>query len=369
MLKSICRLSCVFLLLFCASLWGQSVADVPIKAIETNLVLAERIGGEIAWIDNENFLATVLPNDAQFGNWWVRRVVSVNARSGETTEFLSQGFVSCSNAAAGLVGVSSGTLAYQYEGGSKELAPVPHLYRKTFGSGKLVQLAKEEEWNKWICIKTRKSDLNRREVVSLEKELRYLQTPDDLLLTVQAHDRQISNAKYDMILQRGNERIPVPGLSSSEGSVLPQFLPFKNEHLISSGRVMRSGYILPAGQQTQEVPTITMTKEGRIERKYVSDELLKMGFDRDANVLPYAKGNLLFAVNYPQYGGGIYRTIKNHVERVWCVNTSGNNRPCEPKFFSLSPNGCYLAFYSESSDEPRGKRVLGVSLKILDVCK
>ncbi|NSL55776.1 hypothetical protein [Uliginosibacterium aquaticum] len=369
MSQSVRWMTCFAMSLFGASVAAQSIMDSPVPIIEkADLVLAENIGGEIAWINDKNLLATVLLDDPR-SRWWVRRVVNVDVRSGQAVEFLARGFVSCSNPVAGLIGISSGTLAANYEGGSKEPRPSPHLYKRSFWSSTLVPLKDEDEWNKWLCIKTSKAELNDPGAGNPQSDHRYLQTPDELLRITKELNETRSDVVYGLVLERGKEKIQLADLTPSEVGWRPQFLPFLNKHLLGAGEFIFAGdMVLPGNKRTQEIPTITMTKDGKIEREYVRDRLLSKGFKRDASVIPYAKGNLVFIQDRPSYGGGIYRETGGLVERIWCVNKgNGFDRKCRPQAISMSPDGCSLAFFDEGSDDLK-KSVPRISLKILDVC-
>ncbi|MBS1209925.1 MAG: hypothetical protein H6R19_2323 [Proteobacteria bacterium] len=369
MSKFVRWMACFAMSLFGVSVAAQSILDSPARIIEkSDLVLAENIGGEIAWIDDKNLLATVLLDDPR-SPWWIRRVVSVDARSGQAAEFMARGFVSCSNPVAGLIGISNGTLAASYEGGSKEPRPTPHLYKKSFWSSALAQLNDEDEWNKWLCIKTSKAELNDPSAGNPQSDHRYLQTPDDLFRITKELNETRTDVVYGVVLERGKERVSLPDLSPVEAGWQPQFLPFLNKHLLVSGRfVIASTMLLPGGKSTQEIPTITMTKDGKLKREYVRARLMIKGLKRDAIVMPYAKGNLVFVQDRPGDGGGIYREAGDLVERIWCVNKGrGFDRKCRPQAISISPDGCSLAFFDKDSDDLK-KNVPQVSLKILDVC-
>lgn len=370
MSRLICWISCASILLFMASAFAQSIADFPVRTVEKpDLVLAKNIGGEIAWVDNENLLVTAAINGPG-SEWWIRRVVSVDVRSGEAKELMSRGFVSCSNPAAGIVGVGNGTLAGRYQGGSKEPEPTPHLYQKSaLLSSALVQFGNEDDWNKWLCIKTSKPDLTNPTAGDSQTDYRYLQTPGDTLRLVISFDKQTKDTRRSVVLYRGNKELPLSDLTLNELTLRPPFLPFLNKHLLAAGRVLiESTMLTPDGRNLQETPTITMTMDGKVEREYVRERLMRKGLKRDAVVTPYAKGNLIFVSNRPDYGGGIYRETADRFERIWCVNKgNGFSRMCRPQSISLSPDGCLLAFFDEDSDNSH-KISPDISLKVLDVC-
>lgn len=344
---------------------SSSIPDASVVAIEPGLEADDHLGSPMGWVDDHTLLVTAqIDSKSQF---WERKVMLVDALTGKTKELFRQGAVVCANPTEGVAAIMVGSQESMYTGNSKEPKPELKLYSWSSLLGTLTPKIFTDNWNSWICKKTKSADVSKQETGFIQKETIYLEAKDG---TLDLASSQTGSGK-SVVLTRDNKRVAILDAKPTEIGLAPQYLPFRNEYLLSSGRfVMNSTMARTNEAPTTEFPVLTMATSGKLRREYVRPVFESYGFTGDGETFPYAKGILVFVGSRPQYGGGIYLNQGKSLKRIWCTN-SGNtfDRQCRATSISMSPDGCHFAFFANSSDSPTSTYVYRPTLKILPLCK
>ncbi|MEO7242868.1 MAG: hypothetical protein ABIW85_08125 [Variovorax sp.] len=349
---------------FSLQISASTIPDAPIPALEVGLEASENLVSKLAWIDNYTLLATA-QIDAH-SNFWERKVVQVDIRTSKTKDFVNPGALICTNAVEDVVSINVGSAASVYTGNSKEPAPQLKFYR--WNRGKLTPKALSDNWNPYICKKTKVADTKIPGPMALAKAdgIRYLESKDGYLETTQRQTREestialIRNEKFVATLQAKPHQVAPD----------PQYLAFRDEYILSSGVFVTNGSLDEA--RTTEYPLLTMTRSGSLNREYFRPVFERSGLTVEGQTFPYAKGTLIFVSNRPNVGGGIYLSQGATIKRVWCTNQGyGFGRSCQATWISMSPDGCHFAFFANSSDNLTPTRPITSrpTLKILPLCK
>lgn len=339
---------------------ASTIPDLPVAVIEPGLEVDDRLGAEMGWVDDYTLLATAqIDSKSQF---WERKVMRVDVRTGQTGELFRQGALICANPTEKIAGVLVGSEASIYTGNSKEPKPELNFYSWNSLLGKLSPKSPGVEWNFFICKKTKQADTKVPAIGFLQREIRYLEAKDGYLSL--SMDQRVVLVK--------NER-PVATLDakSSEVAPVPQYLPFRDEYLLSSGRFVMTGSMArPNEAHVTEYPLLTMTSAGRVKREYFRKLFESNGLGVDGMTFPYAKGTVIIVSDRPKNGGGIYLNQGGSIKRIWCTsNGSEYDRQCRPVSISMSPDGCHLALFAKGSDNLKSPYAYGPTLKILPLCK
>lgn len=345
-----------------------AISDNPIIAIEPGLeVDGNMLGGKLGWVDSSTLLVTArISADSKF---WERKVVSVDVRTGEAKELVNPGALVCTNPTESVAGIMVGSEASIYTGNSKEPKPELQLFSWSSRSGTLTQKIPGDSWNPYICKETKPKDTKVPGSLALYKEsdIRYLETKDGYLRLLK--DQRGEHAGVALI--RNGQEVAVLQAKFTEIAPEPQYLPFRGEYLLSSGRFVMGGTTMARSNETPttEYPLLTMSKAGSVKREYFRPLFERSGLNADGQTFPYANGTMIFVSSRPKHGGGIYLAQGESIERVWCINAGNTfDRQCRATTISMSPDGCHFAFFSESSDNMRSPRATGAALKILPLC-
>ncbi len=100
-----------FAALLIASLSANSstIPDAPAIAIEPGLEADDRIGGAMGWIDDRTLLVTAqIDSKSQF---WERKVVRIDVKTGEMKELINPGALICTNPTENVAGILVGSEA------------------------------------------------------------------------------------------------------------------------------------------------------------------------------------------------------------------------------------------------------------------
>lgn len=354
------------LLIISLSANSAAIPDAPVKAMEPGLEADDRLGGAMGWIDDRTLLVTAqIDSKSQF---WERRVVRVDAKTGEMKELINPGAVICTNPTENVAGIQVGSEASIYTGNSKEPEPELKLYSWTSLFGKLTPKMFGDGWNPYICKKTKPADVKvpGSLIFYKEKDIRYLEAKDGFL----RFSRGQSGEQQSVVLVKDEKPVATLQARPNEIAPEPRYLPFRDGYLLSSGRFVMQGTMARSNEEhTTEYPLLTMTRSGTIKREYFRPLFENAGLTVDGETFPYARGTLIFVSDRPKYGGGIYLNREGSTKRIWCTN-GGNvyDRQCRATSISMSPDGCYLALFSNGSDNLKAPYVYRPTLKVLPLC-
>lgn len=346
---------------------SAAIPDAPIAALEPGLEVDDRLGAALGWIDDRTLLVTAqIDSKSRF---WERRVVRVDAKTGETKDVVNPGALICTNPTEGIAGILVGSEASTYTANAKEPKPELKLYRWSSGFGKLIPTTSVNDWNPYICKKTKPADVRVPDSMYFYggKDIRYLEAKDGYLHFSSGPD----GTQQSVVLVKDERPVAMLQLKPNEVSPEPRYLPFREEYLLSSGRFVMQGTMARSNEpHTTEYPLLTMTKSGTITREYSRRLFESAGLTDGGETLPYAKGTLILVSTRPKHGGGIYLNQGGSLRRIWCTN-GGNeyDRQCQFASISMSPDGCHFAFFVKGSDDPKAAYVHRPTLKVLPLCK
>ncbi len=343
---------------------SSTIPDDPVTAIEPELEIDDRLGGVIGWVDEHTLLATALIG--RMSQFWEKKVVSVDARTGKTQELLNPGALICVNPTEKIAGIMVGSAENLYTVNSKQANPEIKLY--SWSAGVLTPKVSDDNWNFFICRKTKPADVKEPSIGFQRRKIRYLEEKDGYL----AFSINQSSRESNVSLIRAEKSVAVVEAKPNEIAPVPQYLPFRKGYLLSPGRFVMNTKIVPSkNATTSESPVVMMTIQGMVNRNYCMPLFTGYGeINGHGETFPCAKGTLIFVENRPQDGGGIYLNQGSSLKRVWCTNNGNEyDRRCRATSISVSPDGCYVAFYSKGSDNLKAPFMGNAALKILHICK
>jgi hypothetical protein len=357
----------IFAALLIASLGASAstIPDDPVVAIEPGIEIDDRLGGVMGWVDDHTLLVTAqIDSKSQF---WERKVMLVDVRTGNTKELFYQGALICANPTEGVAAILVGSEESMYLGNSKAPKPDLKLYSWSSLFGVLTPKISSDSWNSWICKKTKSADVNVPNIDFMQKDIRYLEAKDGYL----NFSMNQSRSERSVILIKNDKPVATLDAKPIEIAPAPQYLPFRDEYLLSSGRfVMNSTMVRGNEAPTTEFPVLTMATSGKLKREYFKPLFESYGFTDDGETFPYAKGTMIFVGSRPQHGGGIYLNQGKSLKRIWCTNKGNTfDRTCHATSISMSPDGCHFAFFANSSDNLMSPYVYRPTLKILPLCR
>ena len=356
----------VALLIVSLSAKPAAIPDAPVTAMEPGLEADDSLGGAMGWIDDHTLLVT-----AQIGSksqFWERKVVRFDAKTGEMKELINPGAIICTNPTENVAGILVGSEASIYTGNSKEPKPELKLYSWTSIYTKLTPKMFGNDWNPYICKKTKPADVKvpGSLVFYKEKDIRYLEAKDGYL----RFSSGLSGEQESVVLVKDEKPFATLQAKPNEIAPEPRYLSFRDGYLLSSGRFVMHGTMARSNEvHTTEYPLLTMTRTGAIKREYIRPIFENAGLTVDGDTFPYARGTLIFVSDRPKYGGGIYLNQGGSIKRIWCTN-GGNTHDgqCRAMSISMSPDGCYFAFFSKGSDNLKAPYVHRPTLKVLPLC-
>lgn len=341
------------------------IPDAPVVAIEPGLSIDPRLGVGIGWVDDQTLLVSAMIDDnSQF---WERRVMRVDAKTGETTVEVNSGHLLCTNPREGIAGISVGSNEQSFVGKSDKPKAEKKLYSwSSWFGGKLSQNTETDNWNLNICKKTLPRDVKAPGSLPLfsYKGILYLEEEDGYL-QFRGHGEQ-----HSVVLSKDDKPVATLQAKPNEITQEPQYLPFRDEYLLSSGHFTMSGTMVRGdAARVTEYPALTMTRSGAVQREFFRPIFEEANLKVDGFTFPYAKGWLIYAATGPQDGGGIYLHQGKSTKRIWCTNNGNHyDRRCRLSSISISPNGCYAAFHEVGSDNPKTPYSTDPTLKILPLC-
>lgn len=335
------------------------VVDAPLKVFDTRVPFPWRLG-KLLWLD-ANTLAITTSEDNEF---WNGTTVAVDVAARSASVLLQHGFLNCTS--DGLVAMIKGSLARHYAGGFLKPGapdPVNVFYRWNARTKRLEseEPAAKPTWNWLICAQTRAEDINLASISFYARGIRYLNAHGGVLRWEAArHTVEAGPVSLEM-----PNTAPIPvDVAASDIALVPRHLPFSDQYLLSAGRFMIGGKMDHKGKMVDQLPAITITRSGRVDR-YPLPPALKSVLDRDTMagggaIQPTAAGLLINSDGRPAQGGGLYVSNAGTVKRVWCLPSARHGDSCVLNSLEVSPDGCQVAFVPRD-DHP-------VTVKIIRIC-
>lgn len=348
-----------------------AVPDAPAPIREYSLLAGDKLRPKLAWISDRELLATALID--QSSRFWETRVARVDARTGEMTEVLRDASVLCASAQAGVAGLLVGDKAGMFTGGTALPPPKAQLFEWDRVSRTLRDAKTDSPFSPWIC-RPMPPEHRQRPEGGQQAGVHHLEPRHGQLQTVT--DGRGAQTVNRVIAGRTTRLAVTP----QEVADPPEYLPFRAAYLLRPGMTLAHTFFRDdKGDAEQELPVITMTPQGTVQRDHFRTVLLKHGLRQDALLRPYAKGLLVISHGWRNLGGGIYTlsgvggTGGERLRRVWCLPENAEderdgNRLCKVDEFALSPDGCRLAFYAQGSDTLATTIAARPTLKIMDLC-
>ena len=353
------------LLIVSMSTGAATIPDAPVEAIKPGLEANDKLAITMGWLDDHTLLVTAQISSQS--DFWARKVMLVDVRTSKTKEMFHQGAVVCTNPTEGIAGIQVGSMERMFFHNSKEPEPTLTLYSWSSQSGVLTPKIPADNWNPSVCKKTKPSDTN-FPGGAFEENIRHLEAKNGTLAIISPDNTREKHA----VLFKNNKPIATLEVAFNEIAPDPLYLPFSNKYLLSAGDFIIDKTIKRTridGTVVTENPILTMTASGEIKREYVRPIFGSYEFTGSGDTRPYAKGTLIYILNSSQGGSGIYLNQSKALKRIWRTNDANNHLRLTS--VSMSPDGCYFAFFSKGSDalDRAGLSNYDNTLKILPLCK
>lgn len=324
---------------------ATGIGDAPLPVFDTNVVIASNTG-KMLWLDSSTLAITTYAKDADY---WDGKTVAVDVVTKSTFTLVERGFLQCvSN--GGLVAMLKGSLVRQFWGPEKD-ATTPMAVRVFYRwNSKARKLEAEEPapkppWNWFICTQTRPNDIELPQIGFYQRNVRYLDARDGVL---RWEGPDSSRNAGQVVLAKTNETTKSLDVVAGDIALVPQLLPFADRYLLATGQFVTGGARIERfGEKTDQLPAITMTREGRVSRLPVPEKLKTVldGFGlNQGQTRPTAVGLLVHVNGWAENGGGLYLSDTDTTKRIWCTPAPGKVEPCTIDAWELSPDGCNLAF-------------------------
>lgn len=345
-----------------------AIPDAPAPIREYSLLAGDKLRPKLAWVSDRDVLATALID--RMSNFWETQVVRVDARTGEMTQVMRDASVLCASAASGVAALLVGDKAGMFTGGTSIPPPKAVLFDWDRTARTLREGKADTPFSPWICRPTAPEHRARPEA-GQQAGVHYLEPRHG-----QVQTRPDAPGVKSVSLVRAGRTTPL-AVTPQEAGDPPEYLSFRDAYLLRPGMTLANTFFRDdKGDAQQELPVITMTAQGKVQREHFRTVLLKHGLRQDASLRPYAKGLLVISHGWRHLGGGIYTlsgTGGDTLRRVWCLPENAEDekdgkRMCKVDEFALSPDGCRLAFYAEGSDKLATPIEARPTLKIMELC-
>jgi hypothetical protein len=336
------------------------VVDAALPVFDSKVPFPSRLGSML-WLDANTLAITTSPRN----EFWNGTTVAVDVAARSASVILEHGFLNC--ASDGLVAMLKGSLARDYAGGLQKPGapdPVRVFYR---WNAKARRLDAEEPdtkpgWSWQICAQTRADDVRRALVSYHGHNMRYLKPADGVLQWDAVVYSRVNPTPPVFLAKPGSAAIPVD-VDADDIALRPAYLPFNTQYLLTAGRFLIGGSIDHKGKMVDQLPAITMTRDGKVSRHMLPPSLkaalsayIKRG-GGDGSIQPTAAGLLVINNAWPATGGGLYVSQGAISKRVWCVPADHNGESCALEQLEISPDGCQVAFVARN-DYPKTVKVL-----------
>lgn len=318
------------------------------------------------WIDDTHVLLTV-PTGDSFQHWF-RKTLIVDARTGEGSEFLTNAHLVCTDPVQRIATLHQGSMERLFTGSGPAADPADSFrsYRWDAAQQKPVAAVPENSaWNPFICRAAQAEDAQRPMAGFLGANIRYLENGDGFLKSAGHSDAGTQSTAWF----RANQKPRPVDVSIDRVSPTPRYLPYRDAHLLSIGKIAGDGTFFSNGTDRHtEYPLILLKRDGALEKTFTQAALGHLKFF-EAFVHPSAQGNLVYVASDQKEGGGIYLHAGNSLTRIWCTNrTNDPSRRCQIHAMKISPDGCRMAFVSAESDNPASTQ-WGKRLQFLPLCR
>lgn len=344
---------------------GNSFPDEPVAATEIAVERDASFNGAMDWIDENTLLISMKVERGT--NQFDSKLVRVDATTGKVKDLGHAGALVCTNSVEKIVSIRGGDVDWYRYGGSSSLPGAqPQLFRWNPKTGQLNPIGSTGEWNRHICRVTRPDDRNEVDIGFIGRNVRYLNESDGMILFSSDYPAESDRT---VLARKGRPEV-ILNVKLSEIVPVPLFLAFRDGYLLDQGHFVLNGMLSRAGEApTVEFPLITMTRSGGIIREHYRlffehiETFKRMG---EAFVFPDAHGVVIIISGDSKNGGGIYLNRGDVVKRVWCTDKANSfKRECTMRSPRISPDGRYVAFFSDASDNWQSPLAKKDTLKIL----
>ncbi|WCM93479.1 hypothetical protein M5C99_01715 [Acidovorax sp. NCPPB 2350] len=338
--------------------------SVP-QAIETRFEPVNPDMYPMDWIDDRHVLLTVPTGNPN--QHWFRKTLIVDARTGEGSVFLQNAHLICTDPAQRIATLHEGSMERLFTGSGPVADPRDSFksYRWDAAQQKpLAAVPGSSAWNPFICRATQAEDAQRPMAGFLGADIRYLENGDGFLKSAGRSDF----GKHPSTWFHAHQKPKPVDVSIDRVAPTPQYLPYRDAHLLSAGKIAGDGTFFSNGTDRHtEYPLILLKRDGTLEKTFTQAALGHLKFSQ-AFVHPSAQGNLVYVASDQKEGGGIYLHAGSSLTRIWCTNrTSDPSRRCQIHAMKISPDGCRMAFVSAESDDPASTQ-WGKRLQFLPLC-
>lgn len=332
--------------------------DAPLPVFNTNVVIASNTG-KMLWLDSNTLAITTY---AKGSDYWDGKTVAVDVVAKSTFTLVERGFLQCASN-GGLVSMLKGSMVRQFWGPEKD-ATTPMAVRVFYHwNSKTRKLEAEEPapkppWNWFICAETGPNDIELPKISFYQRNVRYLDARDGVLRW-EGPDSMRNAGR--VVLAKANEATKPLDVVAGDIALVPQLLPFADRYLLATGQFVAGGARIERfGEKTDQLPAITMTRDGRVSRLPLPQKLKVVldGFgSTEGQTRPTAVGLLVYVNGWVENGGGLYLSVADAAKRIWCTPAPGKVQPCTIEDWELSPDGCNLAFVPQR-DYPKTVKVI-----------
>jgi len=341
-----------------------AVPDAPIAVVDTGIALMTQVAGRFDWFDNDTLGATTYGDPNAKVPWMVRKIVAFDLPSHATTTLVARGFIDCTNAEYGLVGVELGDLESRFAVGSRAAPAVQQFdlwNRDTHGLTPAPANYKAA-WHPRACLKPSAEDLGLADLLGSKKPKRYLQ-PEHGTLEWAGPDAE--GHPEGPSLNTPQRKIMIPGLSMNEISHEVRYLPFRKGYQLQAGEHDR------AFDPPRDLPLVAIDLAGHVTHQSMPARLVQALDAASANgpatMIAVKPGALVYQPGAPASGGGLYLVEGEKSRRIWC--TSGGAGTCAiTQPIAVSPDGCHVAFDAPATVPLPAQFSGSPTLHVLELC-
>lgn len=336
--------------------------DAPVTAIEIDIEAPydRYITPAPKWIDNDTLLFT---NQVEiiYRKQYDPNLSLLNIRTGKISNILQHSAINCTNPENKIIGAFVENTSKNGETFALQ------LFKWDPEKQKITTLPHNDQWNIYICKQT---------------DPEYLKLPGDAIFsqgTVLFTHKEVRlefQEKYkgptsSVTLYKENTPFKKIDARRYEVHSDAEYTPFSNEYTLSKGLFTSGRFQGYENKPTSEFPLITMTRSGEVKRQLIKEFLDSKNIAyANGTTLPFALGTIVSVFASQDRGGGIYLKKENSFKRIWCTNPGRlSSRECRATPLSVSPDGCHLAFLSETSDDLKKMPSSQPTIKVLPLCK
>jgi hypothetical protein len=321
------------------SAMSAEVVTEPLAPVLDTKVELAKTHGKMQWLDADTLaMGTFRTNISEY---WQGKIVAYNTREKRSKELRDSAFLQCTLPSDGIVAVQLGNYEAEYYGSAAKnpIKPRSVFFRWKGDSDELIGEAAypNADWNWFIC---RQVQLDHRQTPAMgfySQGIRYLLPADGVL---EWGNESRSAEGQPVSWTRTGQASKALDLSSDEIALVPQYLPFANLYLLSSGKVATGDSLLQTrGKMVKQFPLVAMRRNGEVIRTELTKDIYaQIDSFRSDGVTYLSAAGLIVATD-----SGLFVVEGKSVRRAWCSPAASRAQVCRLAALEISPDGCKIA--------------------------